>query len=119
MFLNLPLVRILKKSANMIIKLKRRILFPLLGLSYGLFSYDCFGGWWYSSIGSGLIIFIGYLIWDKEFLNNIGLQLDFKSVLKSFLLAVIIIFSAFLIMKHIAQKHYILISFTNWRLFSQ
>ena len=99
----------------MIHRLKRTILFSLLGLSYGLFSYYFFGGWWNSSVGSLLIILFSYLIWDKDFLKHIGLQLDLKSIVKSIILAGIIVIFALLIMKNIAVKNNVMISYTNWR----
>lgn len=99
----------------MILRLKRTILFSLLGLSYGFFSYYFFGGWWNSSVGSVLIILFSYLIWDKDFLKHIGLQLDLKTIAKSIILAGIIAICALLIMKYIAVKHNVMISYTNWK----
>ncbi len=99
----------------MILRLKRTILFSFLGLSYGFFSYYFFGGWWNSSVGSVLIILFSYLIWDKDFLKHIGLQLDLKTIAKSIILAGIIAISALLIMKYIAVKHNVTISYTNWK----
>ena len=99
----------------MILRLKRAILFSLLGLSYGFFSYYFFGGWWNSSVGTLLIILFSYLIWDKDFLKQIGLQLDLKTIAKSIILAGIIAICALLLMKYIAFKHNVKISYTNWR----
>ena len=95
--------------------LKRKILFGLLILSYLLFSYYYFGRWWNSSVGSVLILFFSYLIWKKDFLEQVGLQLDFKTVIKSLLLAGIITICSFLIMKYIAGRYNIQIRFTGWR----
>jgi CHASE2 domain-containing sensor protein len=61
-------------------RLKRIILFSLLGLSYGFFSYYFFGGWWNSSVGSLLIVLFSYLIWHKDFLKHTGLQLGLKTI---------------------------------------
>lgn len=99
----------------MISLLKRKILFALLILSYSLFTYNFFGLWWNSSVGSVLILFFSYLIWKKDFLKQVGLQLDFKTVVKSLLLAGLITICAFLIMKYIAGRNEIQIRFTNWR----
>ena len=99
----------------MSINLKRRILFSLLGLSYGLLSYIPPFGWWYSSIGTILIILFSYFIWNKNFLKHIGLQLDLKTFTKSLILAVFVTLCAFMIMKYIAAKDNVLIKFTNWR----
>ncbi len=96
-------------------KLKRRLWFNLLILSYLLFSYYYFGGWWNSSAGSILIVFFSYLIWDKDFLKKIGLQIDFMTVIKSIVLAGVIIVCASLIMKYVAGRQNVVIKFTDWR----
>lgn len=96
--------------------LVRRItLFSLLGLSYGLFSYYIFGGWWNSSVGSVLIILFSYLIWKKDFPRHIGLQFDLKTITKSIILVGIVTICALLIMIYIANKYNVQIGFTNWR----
>lgn len=99
----------------MIIRFKRTILFSLLGLSYGFSSYYFFGGWWNSSVGTLLILFFSYLIWNKEFLKHIGLQLNLKTITKSILLAGIVTVCALLLMKYIANKNNVQIGFVNWR----
>jgi hypothetical protein len=99
----------------MILSLKRTILFSMLGLSYGFFSYYFFGGWWNSSVGSLLILIFSYLIWNKDFLKHIGLQLDLKTIAKSIILVIVVTICALLIMKYIANKHNVQIRFTNWR----
>mgnify|MGYP001259628978 FL=1 len=85
-------------------RLRKTILFSLLGLSYGFFSYNFFGGWWNSSFGTILILFFSYLIWKKDFLRHVGLQVNFKTFATSIILAVIVTICALLIMKHIAAK---------------
>jgi len=99
----------------MILRLKRTIFFSLLGLSYGFFSYNFFGGWWNSSVGTVLILIISYLIWNKDFLKHVGLQLDLKTIAKSIILAGVVTICAFLIMKYISNKYNVQIRFTNWR----
>lgn len=105
----------MKTPTNMILRLKRIILFSLLVLSHVLFSYYFFGGWWNSSIGTLLIIFFSYLIWNKDFPKQIGLQLDLKIIAKSILLAGIITIGSLLMMEYIAHKHNVQIRFTSWR----
>lgn len=95
-------------------KLKIAILFALLGLSYVLFSYYFFRGWWYSSVGTLLIVLFSFLIWGKDFPSQTGLQLDSKRVVKSIVLTGIITVCSLLIMKYIASKHNVQIRFTNW-----
>ena len=99
----------------MVLRLKKTILFLLLGLSNGIFSYYSFGGWWNSSVGSLLILFFSYLIWNKGFPKHVGLQLDLITIAKSLTLAGVVTVCALLIMKYIANKHNVQIRFTNWR----
>jgi hypothetical protein len=99
----------------MILSFKKTILFSLLVLSYGLFSYYFFGGWWNSSIGSLLIILFSYLIWKKDFVKNIGLHLDLRTIAKSVILAGIVTICALWVMKYIASKNNVQIRVTNWR----
>lgn len=96
-------------------KLKRRLWFNLLILSYLLFSYYYFGGWWNSSAGSILIVFFSYMIWDKDFLRKTGLQIDLITVIRSIVLAAVTVVCAWLIMKYIAGRQNVVIKFTDWR----
>lgn len=99
----------------MIITPQKRILLLFLLLSYLLFSYYVFNGWWYSSIGTLLILLFSHLLWKKEYLTNTGLKLRLKNVIVSFVLALVVIIAALALMKTIAASHNILILFTNWR----
>ena len=99
----------------MIVRLKIPLLFSLLIFLYVLFSYNFLNGWWNSSIGSLLIIFLSYLTWEKGFLKQIGLQLNLLTVTKSIILAVIITTCSYLIMKYIGNKSNIQIEYFNWR----
>ena len=99
----------------MIVRLKIPLLFSLIFLVYVLFSYFFFNGWWNSSIGSILIIFLSYLIWKKGFLKQIGLQLNLQTITKSIILAIIIAACSLLIMKNIGNKNDIQIEYFNWR----
>lgn len=96
-------------------KLKKTIFLCLLILSYGLLTYYYFGGWWNSSLGTLLILFFSYLVWKRDFLKQTGLQLNFSSILKSLLLAVLTAVFAWLMMKHIAGKHHVLIQTGHWQ----
>lgn len=84
-------------------------------LSYLLLSYIPPYGWWYSSVGTVLIVFFSYCIWGIDFLKQNGLQVDLKTVGRSLLLAVFVVLCAFIIMKYIADRDNVLIKFTNWR----
>lgn len=96
-------------------RLKTILLFSLLVLLYFIFSYSVFNGWWNSSVGTILIIFLSYLIWKKESLKQIGLQLNLRTIVKSIVLAVLFTTCALLIMKYIGNKSHIQITYTDWR----
>ncbi len=83
----------------------------LLLISYLVFSYYTFNGWWYSSIGTGLILIFSYLIWRKDFLKVIGLKLSIKSFLKTIGLTILIIIGSVLIIKYIGSKKMVAIQF--------
>jgi len=98
----------------MIHRIKRLTLLSLLILSYLLFSYNYFNGWWYSSIGTILVLIFSYLIWKNDFLKHIGLQLNVKRIVSSFLLAAVITICSALIMRYIAGKHDVIINPSTW-----
>ncbi|MDX2413864.1 MAG: hypothetical protein QNK33_01620 [Bacteroidales bacterium] len=99
----------------MIARLNKNLLFTLLVTLYFLFSYYIFDGWWYSSIGSILIIFLSSLIWGKGFLKQIGLQLNLLTIAKAIILATIVTTCALLVMRYIGNMSNIRIDYTNWR----
>lgn len=85
----------------------------LLLCSYLAFSYYYFNGWWYSSIGTGLILVFSYLIWGKEFLKVVGLKLSIKTILKTILLAICTLVCSLLLIKYIGSRNDISILFTS------
>lgn len=85
----------------------------LLLSSYLAFSYYYFNGWWYSSIGTGLILLFSYLIWGKEFLKVVGLKLSIKTILKTILLAIGTLVCSLLLIKYIGSRNDISILFTS------
>ncbi len=93
---------------------KQTILFSLLISSYGFLNYNYFGGWYDSSIGTAVIILISYFIWRKDFLSSIGLNLDLKKVIKTFLILGLLILACLTIVKYIATKNNIKILLINW-----
>lgn len=95
--------------------MRTKLLLNLLILSYISLSYLPVFGWWYSSIGTALIVFFSYLLWEKAFLRNIGLSLNLKTVIQSLMLAAIVIVCSLFMMKYIAAKHQVTINYTNWR----
>ena len=87
----------------------------LLLISYLGFSYHIFDGWWYSSIGTGLILIFSYLIWRNDFLKIVGLRLSIKSILKTIGLTIVIIIGSVLIIKYIGSNNKIAIQYSDIR----
>ena len=83
-------------------------------LSYGLFTYSAFAGWWLSMTGTALILLCSFLIWKKPFLKHIGLHINIKTIIYSVFLAAIIAACSFFIMRNIADRHNIDISIAGW-----
>lgn len=96
-------------------RVKNRLLLALLIVIYVVFSYSFFGGWWYSSIGTCLIILFSYLIWGKRFLKRIGLGLNLQTIGKSILLAVAVAAGSFLLIKYIGNQNNIQIGQSDFR----
>ena len=86
----------------------------LLLTVYMVFTYSVFNGWWYSSVGTILIIFFSYLIWREKFLFVTGLKLSVKTLLLSILLGVIITFFAVIIIRYIGSKNGVNIQFSSF-----
>ena len=85
----------------------------LLLLSYLAFSYYYFNGWWYSSIGTILILFFSYLIWRKDFIKIIGLKLTLREFLITIALTIGTILGSLFLIKHIGLRNNISIHFTS------
>lgn len=79
-----------------------------------IFSYYLLKGWWYSGLGTILILSISYLFCKDKYLQEIGLQLSFLSFLISTILAVFAVISSFIIMKYIGDKAGVGIQFTEY-----
>lgn len=95
-------------------RLKRFLLFLVLGLSYGLFTYYFFGGWWNSSAGTLLMLLCCYLIWKDQFTGRTGLNLSLTKVGKSLILAIVVTAGAFFIMQYLGSEKGIVIRYTQW-----
>lgn len=89
--------------------------FILIVIIHLTFSYFLFRGWWYSSIGTSLILLISYLAWKKDFLKNIGLRISQPILLLVIFMAGFITLFSFFISGYIADQHGVYIIFTNWR----
>ncbi|MBN2773266.1 MAG: hypothetical protein JXR31_03385 [Prolixibacteraceae bacterium] len=92
-----------------------RFLVAMLLLSYLLFSYYALGGWWNSSVGTVLIQFFSYRLWNKEYLKITGLKVSLKSVIFSFLSLTFFLIAFYFLILVIAGKNQVVISLTNWQ----
>jgi hypothetical protein len=79
-----------------------------------IFSYYLLNGWWYSGIGSILIVVITYLFYKDKFLEEIGLKINPISIFISISLGVIAVIGSVIIMKYIATKANIGIQYTGY-----
>jgi len=96
-------------------KLIYNIWLSLLIISYGLFSYYYFGGWWNSSVGTALIVFFSYLTWKEDFLKATGLKIDLTIAVKTIILTGLIVICSLGIMNYIDNEQSISIQFSNWK----
>ena len=96
-------------------RIRNTILTFLLISFYLLFSYYYFNGWWYSSIGTALILLFSYLLWGKETLRVTGTKISFKIFMKTIALAIVIVCGSILLIQHIGHQHQVAIHFTNCR----
>lgn len=90
------------------------LVFALIG-SYFIFSYNYFNGWWYSSIGSVLIIFFSFLIWKTEFLKAAGLNIGLKTVTGIVIFTLITHISSQALMEYVSLRSSIeVLSVDGW-----
>lgn len=99
-------------------KISAQIWLSLLIVSYALFSYNFFKGWWYASVGTALIILFSALYYKKNFVQIIGLNLPVRTIVQSLVLAVVVVAGAWLVMKYIGAKHGIVIEYSDWGCYS-
>lgn len=86
----------------------------LLIVSYAIFSYNFFNGWWYASVGTALIVLFSALLYKKNFIQIIGLKLPVRTIVKSLVLAVAVVAGAWLVMKYVGAKKGIVIEYSDW-----
>lgn len=87
----------------------------LLLSSYVLFTYYFFNGFWYSSIGTILILLFCFLLWNKEVLKITGLHFNLKTAFKSLIIAGFSTIGSLLLMLYISSINGIEIQFTSWK----
>lgn len=73
------------------------------------FSYYLFDGWWYSAIGTLLMVLVGWLLWRDRAWETLGLKLSPRSLAISIALAVLLIPLELAFMDAIAQAQGIVI----------
>jgi hypothetical protein len=95
--------------------IKRLILFFLVFLSHIFLSYNYFGGWYGSSIGTLTILIISYFIWEKDFLIRTGLNLNLKQIYNSIIIFAVLAIANLMIIKYIANNNNVLLLADNWR----
>lgn len=96
-------------------RLRNRILFNLLLLSYLLFTYYALGGWWNSAVGFVLILLFARLLWKREFLNRIGLAITLRTFMASVIVAVFTVVLSWLLISFIAGENEITVATSSWR----
>ncbi len=89
----------------------------LILLSYLLFSYNLFSGWWYSGIGTVLVVFFAYLLWRKDFLFRVGLKMNAVILLTVLFLMLSLTTGAHGLMKYIANRNGVMIQYADYRNF--
>jgi len=89
----------------------------LILLSYLLFSYNVFSGWWYSGIGTVLVVFFAYLLWRQDFLFRIGLKMNAVILLTALFLMLILTAGGYGLMKSIANRNGVMIQYADYRNF--
>jgi hypothetical protein len=95
-------------------KTSAQLFLSLLIISYALFSYNFFNGWWYASVGTALIVLFSALLYKKNFIQIIGLKLPVRTIVKSLFLAMVVVAGAWFVMKYVGAKHGIVIKYSDW-----
>lgn len=94
---------------------KSALLILILIGSYFIFSYNYFNGWWYSSIGSVLIVLISFFIFKSEFLRAAGLKIGLKTVTGILIFTLIIYISSLALVEYASERNSIeVLSIEGW-----
>ena len=94
--------------------LRNRVLTILLLSSYLVFTYYVFKGWWYSSVGTIVILFFSYMIWGNRFIDVTGLRLKKNTILITFVLAALFVVCSYIIIKYIGYRYGVTVSYTGF-----
>ena len=76
-------------------------------------SYNLFIGWWWALVGTINILFLSYL-WGNKFVDQLGLKINLKIFLYSFLLALLLTVGIFLFTKFTNSQYNIKTYYSHW-----
>jgi len=97
-------------------QLLKKLLLAILLVAYISFSYNFFNGWWYSSLGTVLIIVFSYFIWGKKNLEVTGLKILPRSVLFILIVILLTVSGSYLLISFISSVNNL--AFTQGNFFS-
>ena len=89
----------------------------LIILTHLLFSYNAFNGWWYSILGTIIILLLARRGWPEDWLKWIGLKISPKVALLSLLLLLLVAIGSYQIINSIAIDNMIAIKFVGLLIF--
>jgi len=69
-----------------------------------MFSYQAFPGWWYSLLGTLLIIILAKRCWPNEYLDWTGLKISSLAAISSLFLLLVVVIGSLLLMSSIASN---------------
>ena len=77
----------------------------LVVVSYLLFSYYYFDGWWYSSVGTILVLFFSYLNWGKKFRSIAGVAMRLMEGIQSVAFSILVVILTIVLIKYIGREY--------------
>jgi hypothetical protein len=84
-------------------------------LVYLLFNYHYFDGWWYAYIGTLLIVFLAFLLWNRQPIKTLGLGFAGNTWFQAILLAISVTFISYVFIQYLADTSGIQISYSHWK----
>lgn len=103
------------RKNQVITKLSTILLIISIIFVHLLFSYNYFNGWWYSFLGTNIIILLSYFAWKREFLTITGLNLSLRTLLFSILIMGLVILTSALIISFSKGSEGLLFNTGNWK----
>lgn len=94
---------------------KTALLILILIASYFIFTYNYFDGWWYSCIGTVLIVLISFFIFKSEFLKAAGLKFKLSAVPGISVFLLFAVFCSLTMIEYISRRNGItILSRADW-----